>query len=386
MSKAKKKEVRMKDLLGEVSGTLAVSFEAITDSARKHPVIPKDSIANALVCAGVLGSQSLRHTDGILRQDPVRDLLDSQRPCVASDTTLSRVCAGFQGIEQSLTVFGQSLFQGRARSRLGIIDGSSLGGQLASVLLEVGDIPRYWGLAPIPKHGKELPVSLELIGQAAEAAGFRYILGDGLYASERFWKACDQVKAKGLVKTTDDAPFALLHQARMLFDHPVRGERVGYQFIEGCDADRSCTYKVWLTSGLWANTRRRLAVARVQETYLKGPRAGQTETFWVFSQDLELTPNQIRELAHGRWFIENNGFRALNEQTHRKHQASHDAHTALAIATFQAMAFMAIAAYKARLAHHKDQLRSLWDHGQLSFRLLRSALWISLALPSAESP
>jgi hypothetical protein len=207
-----------------------------------------------------------------------------------------------------------------------------------------------------------------------------------LYANERYWKACDRVRVKGLVKTTDDANFAILDHARMLFDYPVRGEQVGYQYAHGCDAERRCTYRVWLTTGLWATTRRRLAVARVEETSLKGPRAGLRDVFWVLSQDLALSPEHLRTLAHGRWFIENNGFRALNEQTHRKHQASHNPHTAMVLATFQAMAFMAIAAYRAKLAHHQDQLRVLWDHGQVSFRLLRTALWLSLALPNAASP
>jgi hypothetical protein len=380
MSKgAKKEQVSLRGLLRSTYGTLAVSLEGITDR-RKKKVIPTDTVAKAMIIGGgILGTESLRHLDGVLRHASVRELTGGS----ASDSTLSRVCAGLEGLQGSLKTLGQGLCHGKKRTRLGIIDGSSLGAQLASVLIEPGLIPRYWGFKLIPKHGKELPVSLDLLRHHRQA-GFQYLLADGLYACQRFWEVCDDLKCFGLVKNPD-LNLTIIQQAESLFNHPVRGKQVGYQLKEGVEAKHAVHYRIWQTTGLWSNTRRRLTVARVEETFLKGPRLGQTDTFRVLCQDLAIDPEKLRDLAHGRWFIENNGFKALNEQTHRKHLFSHHPHTAAVIAAFQMMGMMVLAAYRARLAHARHRLRSLFDHGQLSFRLLRSHLWGSL-LPASMSP
>jgi len=39
----------------------------------------------------------------------------------------------------------------------------------------------------------------------------------------------------------------------------------------------------------------------------------------------------MRELAHWRWDIENNGFKSLNDLVHTKHLYAHDAHAAEAV-------------------------------------------------------
>jgi hypothetical protein len=333
-----------------------------------------------IIGGGILGAQSVRHIDGILRQEPVKALTNGS----VSDSSLSRICAGLGGFHDSLRLLGQGLCRGYKRTRLGIIDGSSLGGQLASVLIEPGLLPRYWGFQLIPKHGKEFPVSLELL-RRFRTAGFKYLLADGLYARKPFWDVCDQLHCFGLVKNPD-LNLTIIQQAQGLFDYPVRGRGVGYQECQGTDALRAVAYHIWKTEGLWSNTHRRLTVARVQETQLKGPRQGQTDTFWVLCQDLTIDPDVLRELAHGRWYIENNGFKALNEQTHRKHRFSHDPSTAAVMAAFQMMGMMLIAAYRARLLRAGQCFRFLIDHGQLSFRSLRSRLWGNLALPASVPP
>ncbi len=55
------------------------------------------------------------------------------------------------------------------------------------------------------------------------------------------------------------------------------------------------------------------------------------EDFWVLSTDESLSGLQMREGGHIRWTIENNGFKALDEQTNCDHVYTHDAHTFLAL-------------------------------------------------------
>src|SRR5439155_15583309 len=55
-----------------------------------------------------------------------------------------------------------------------------------------------------------------------------------------------------------------------------------------------------------------LKLAWVCETHLKGKYAGQSFEFWVMSTDESLGAEELRELAHARWAIENNGFKRTN--------------------------------------------------------------------------
>ena len=55
------------------------------------------------------------------------------------------------------------------------------------------------------------------------------------------------------------------------------------------------------------------------------------EDFWVLSTDESLSGLQMRAGGHIRWTIENNGFKALDEQTNCDHVYTHEAHTFLAL-------------------------------------------------------
>jgi len=369
----------LRGFLRYLYGHLRVTYEAITDTSRKIPVISKDTLANAVVGATALGARSLREAD-FLGRSPMMKACMGRSP---SDTTVARVARGFYGTASALRQLWRRLrsqgYLGRGGQHVSVIDGTSWGGHLTSVVAEIGAAPAIVGTRPIPGTGNELSASLKLIQQvAAEEGRFAdYLLGDGLYACERFWKACDQVGCWGLVKTSDREAFAIFHQARMLFDHPIRGEQVGYQVLEGLDAARACRYRIWQTTGLWADTRRRLTVARLEETFLKGKR--QSEVFWVLCQDLTIAPQKLLDLMHARWFIENNVFKAFNDQAHSKHQFSHTGHTAEVLSHLQALAFVGLGAYRSFLERHKNLLPELWDHGRIPLRLLQSVFRLVLS-------
>ena len=82
------------------------------------------------------------------------------------------------------------------------------------------------------------------------------------------------------------------------------------------------SYEIWSTSGFRLNgVGQTFKVARVKEKHLK---TGAETIFWVITTKESLTGKQMRELAHRRWSIENNGFKELNDQVHSKRIWTHD--------------------------------------------------------------
>lgn len=314
----------------------------------------------------------------------------------ASDTTLTRVCGGMEKatIERWMRrVWRQLRGQGHlgvevqgSRVHVGVLDGSVLGGHERSVLVEVGEVTSYVKVKGIPHRGKELPTSLEVMEELSKEEGkgaFDLLLGDGLYACEGFFKGCEQAGIKGVVKTSEET-LNIVKDANGLFDQKTLAE--GIEYVEGIDVERMCQYRIWAVAGLqWSESCQYLKVARVEETPLKGKEAGKSSRFYVFSQAPRLSAMSLRQLAHLRWFIENNGFKALNEQVHSKHCFSHHSSTALVISLLQMIAAMLASAYHSFLKRNQHLMKSLWDHGTFSMQFLRTLLWSSLFLAKVDS-
>lgn len=390
----KKEEVSLANFLRYIEETfrLTSQWQDMPDS-RKSPEISLGAIAQAVMLGGAMGLESLRQVDQSLRLGWMGGRIRGKKGCRISDTTITRVCARMEGVtlEKSMQEIGQKIRQegmvgvslGGQRRRVGVVDGTSLGGQLASVLMEVGEVASCLGLERIPKRGKELPVSLALIQSKTQSNQLDYWLGDGLYACEEFWRVCSAEGVAGVVKTPEES-LNIVKDANGIFDAKERLE--GVEFAEGTDAQRNCTFRVWGVENLpWSETERVLKVVRVEETFFKGKFALETHRFWVLSQDQNLSAVSLRELAHQRWFIENEGFKALNEQVHSKHLYSHDSHTALILSMLQIIGAMLMAAYHWFLSSMKQSLEWLWDHGSFPMRLLRRYLWSSWNLARQDT-
>jgi hypothetical protein len=368
-----------------------------TPEKRESPEIGSGIVAQSVAMGAGLGVESFRQLDHLLKEAGVRRGLGSPRKRVASDTTVSRVCgqmakswarsalrASWRGVRRE-GLLGVEL--GGRNLRVGVMDGTMLGGFMTSVLVEVGEVPAPICLGRIPKRGKELPVSLAVLRHVAKQEGAKFlshVMGDGLYASESFWKSCEAIEAFGIVKTDEAGSLLILQDANGIFD--AAPSLPGVEFVEGVDAARGCLYKTWSAADLlWSNTERRLKVARVTETWLKGRFKGQTLTFWVISQDQTLDAVSLRELGHRRWFIENNVFRAFNEQAQTKHCFSRNSRTALVISALQMIGVVWVNTWRHALAFLKDKLKSLWDHGTFPLRRLRTKLWSTLHLAEADT-
>lgn len=300
---------------------------------RKRPEIPMATIILLMVMSLALGGRSFLQIDFLARRREMRRLLGSKRDMAASDTTLERVLptinveqvreelqlAYIQRKQRGATI---TLCTGR-RLRVGVVDGYETGSGMASGLqILAGRSPFLVDAEPYEKDGKELPTSTALIQRAAtrHRKGFvDLVLGDPLYVSGPFWTACRKCGVHVLVKgeTAKKEDLLLLREARDLC--AAGGDSALVERAQGVDAARGVTYEVSAVRGLKHDTYAgRVKVALVTETHLK-PRKGKhakrpnVSVFWVITTDEDLTAEEMRELGHLRWTIENVGFRSLNE-------------------------------------------------------------------------
>lgn len=367
--------------------------------ARKCPEVATAVVAEAVAVGAALGCPSLRQLDQTLKKAGVRQALGSGRERVASDTTVSRVCDVMKTSDLRDRVRGawraarreglMGVEVGGRRLRVGVVDGTFMGGQWMSVTLEVGDIPVPVSAVRYPKRGKELVAShamLRHIGRQEGRSVFDLMLFDGLYANEPIWAACEEVGVQGVVKLKPEEAdrLLILKDARGLFDAPKSSP--GVEYVKGVDQTRGCLYHVWAVADLeWSTRGRRLKVARVREKWLKGPYKGQTLEFWVISQDPELDALALRQLAHLRWFIENKGFKGFNEQAHTKHVFRRESAGAFNISLLQMMGRTWLELYRHEIRALKEKMKRLWDHGTFPMRLLRAYLWTSLGAAEPDT-
>jgi len=130
-----------------------------------------------------------------------------------------------------------------------------------------------------------------------------------------------------LIKT-DEESLNIIKDAKGLFSHWYNYSRYGLEHEVGFDDQRLCDYELWASEGFtFRGVEKPLKVAHVKEKYPKEVKPEkQNRDFWVICSDETLSGMQLRELAHLRWRIENNGFRQLNQQANCDHVYTHEPH------------------------------------------------------------
>jgi hypothetical protein len=222
--------------------------------------------------------------------------------------------------------------------------------------------------------GKELPTTQRLLCRVARRHGMRFVdllLADGLYITQKFLTRCRRLGLHVLVKTSEEGSLNVLEDARSIFDSRPMADAV--ERVSGVDADRQVAYEVWAAGGFrhmgYAGS---LKVARGVERSLK-PRQGRgaSETFWVISTDESLSAGDLRELAHRRWSIENNGFKMLNEQMNSKHVWTRGARSRQTFEVLMLCMFLSFGMLKAFEAElDEDQLWESWKLHQVTLGFL----------------
>ena len=360
---------------------------------RSRPKIGIGSIFQALFYLGVLGLGSLLGLDQFLRTRGGRKLFKSAKSLV-SDSTLSRTLAkmGLAGLHTLLLAVyaaGRALGVGRCpvgkgRWRIGVIDGSQFGRFMASCFAEIGSVCLMGGLEKIPKRGKELPASERLLRKLLARFGPRWVdllLLDGLYVAQGFLRVClEQCHIDFLIKT-QEAGLNIIRDAMGLFRN-YRTYAQDIEYVQGTDADRMVSYQVYALEGFFLEgVEAPIKVAWVQEENL---RTGQQTEFWVLTSLEELTAEEIRELAHWRWDIENNGFKSLNSLVHTKHLYAHDLHAAESMTLILFIAGNVLQLFLTQI--RREDIEALFGKVKATRRFLQQQLRASVeTLPLPET-
>ena len=348
-----------------------------------------------MVGALALRKQSFHQIDLFARNQGAKKWLGTRRSMVASDATLWRVLPQMNRTELRAFVHqayrllrkrGQcnlELPSGR-KIRAAAVDGTCWGKRYASAVEILGAAPVILDFQPAPGEGHELATSAAVLRRVfyqfhdLEGGLADIVLGDGLYITEKMLKLCrNELGTHLLVKTTEFDSLLILKDAEALFN--AGGEMArSIERHRGIDAERGLSYEIWAAPGFeHTGFEEKLKVARVRIQPLKGEEAA--ETFWIITTDTTLSGQDMRELAHRRWTIENHGFRALNDATNSKHvwtrgKNSEDIFEVLML--MMTLSFMLVVAYHAQV--DKDALWEKFRLRRLTMRQLAEEWLMSL--------
>lgn len=301
------------------------------DRARRRPLVKPSAIFRAGVGQGVLELGSVLQVDQWLRTNAAQRFIGQPTDalCRGSDSTLLRALGQWELGPTRAATYALHLWQrdqGQAQRvlssgrsvRLAVVDGSCFGGVWASVLGFAGsfyysvDLERYAG------RGHELAASRAVVARATERLGTGFathLLYDGLMADRADFAMARRHWGLHLVVKTSEQTLALVADSRALWSAatPTQLRAAGVEVVSGVDEARAVSYTVCAQGGMrWEGLVFALKLAWVRETHLKGKYAGQTVEFWVITTDESLQASEMREVAHARWAIENNGFKRTN--------------------------------------------------------------------------
>lgn len=299
------------------------------DGARRYPQVTPAYIYEALVFQVVLSLRSVLSLDLWLRAPYAPKLLPRRGKRRGSDSTFLRALAAWKpastrrasyALHRMLRQWGGSrctLSTGQEVA-LAVVDGSCFGGHWACALGFAGATWQPLDIEPYAQRGKELPAARALLDRAVchLGAGFAtHLLYDGLMAVKDDFKRARLRWGLHLVLKSKEVGLEPIASSLAAWqgcsDAQLRAR--GVEVARGVDSERGVAYVVAAQGGIrWQGLAWPLKVAWVHETALKGKRAGQTEPFWVLSTDENLGAEALREIAHRRWAIENQGFKTLN--------------------------------------------------------------------------
>lgn len=302
---------------------MSACFNNFSDN-RKQPQIPASDIAKSVILMPALQLQSILQLDQMARHSVFKNLIGSKRSMVASDTTFERVLPNLdlQPINNTIrAVYNQVVSRGLSKFhfssgnklRLAAVDGSGFGQYFASVVTLIGQ-----GTFPLDSHvhetrGNELLCSRATLSRITDLLGHSWcdiLLADGLYPTKEDFKSAKELYGCDLLVKTCEETLNILKYAKAVF----ASANPNVQSAKGFDSQRKVFYEAKSIEGLiWQGLEHPLTVTWVIETKAN-PKSDENpyEEFFAITTKTGLSPNDIREAAHARWFIENNVFKRLN--------------------------------------------------------------------------
>jgi hypothetical protein len=293
-------------------------FQGFTD-IRKRPQIKLQAILMSLFAMPLFGMRTLLSNDREARTKHYKKLFGCERKMVASDSTLARVLKWLypQQVKQFLLSWLQTFEQrdllrkrlsakGRLR-RLGILDGSYMGGHWLVTLCLAGKIDYPLMVERCHNQGQEQLVARKMMRAAKKLLGKlrpELWLLDALYFTVNTIAVARGQRAHVLFKFKDADYRTVTADACILFQHFG-----GDQELSGWDAERGCRWKLRQTLDRFAEYP--VQVVQLTETYPKRKR-NPTVISWIVTTDLDLPLEEVREAAHQRWQIENGIFKRIS--------------------------------------------------------------------------
>jgi len=313
------------DFLGETLG-IKQQLRSFYD-IRSNPTISLSTILCAVFLMPFFGLTSLLALDSLARTKRYKKLFDCKRKMVVSDSTVARVLRWLIPEQPKLFLLSlvdhfdrlglldKALEPGGTPRRVGIIDGSVMGGHHHVTFSLHGSIDYPVLVEDQQRRGKELPVAMELIDKAHQQLGECFpdlILFDSLYFNTNTFR---NVRLKGahlLIKGSNPEFRSVLQDAQFLFEHDVVE---GVETDSGFDYVRLCRWSMKKTSGEFAGYP--IQIAHLVEYYPKRTKNALADS-WIVTTDLALSSLSLREAAHLRWHIENNVFKRISHLTGTK--------------------------------------------------------------------
>lgn len=281
----------------------------------------------SLFYTSIINKNSFLARDQLLRETFFRKFFKTRRKMVASDTTLIRNLSdnverdeieevNFKIVENS----GYSLIEPILNRMCMILDGTGIGKELSETAIIPTHTNIVLGTCKIEKKGKELEGAKELISKIANRFDknyFNLVLYDGLGYTKNIFNDCYRLLgAKVLVKTTED--LKVIKEVETLINFGI----VKVFHESGFDDEMLVKYDITYANQMSGYTIDfPLKVAIISE---KNVKTGVEEIFYVITNDIELTPLEMRYAAHLRWRIENNGFKLMNKLFETKKYRSKD--------------------------------------------------------------
>jgi hypothetical protein len=346
-----------------------------------------------LIVGGLaLRKQSFHQIDLFARTEAAKKWLGTKRPMVASDATFWRVLPVMdrqqlrQFVREAYRILrrqghGTLVLPSGRKIRAAAVDGTCWGGRYASAVEILGKPSVVVDFQPAPGHGHELSTSERVLRRCFDSFGKDFadmVLGDGLYITLEMLRLCrEELGAHLLVKTKELDSLNILQDAEALFR---AGGEFGcdVEYRKGTDLGRGLRYEVWAARGFHhTGFTGELKVARVATEPLKGE--GERETFWIVTTDLSLSAEDMRELAHLRWSIENHGFRALNDAMNSKHvwtRGERAAEVFESLMLMMLLSFMLVVAFHAEL--DKERLFRKWRIRRITLKQLADCWLMSI--------
>jgi len=294
-------------------------MEGFTD-IRKKPVIALRTILMSLYLMPFFSMTSLLSNDRMARTKRYRRLFSCRRKMVASDSTFARVLGWlkYQEVQRFLLRFlkmfeqrdmlRKRLCEGGRLRRLGVLDGSYMGGHWQVTLCLPGKIAYPVMLRGYRKRGKELEAARELMRDAPGVLGKarpELWLLDALYFNTATIEIAREQQAHVLFKFKKTDLRTVTKDAQNLFEHYGGDEEQS-----GFDTERLCRWWVRKTEEKF-HSEYPVQVVELVERYVKRKQNRNTRC-WIVSTDLELSLEEIREAAHQRWQVENNVFKRIS--------------------------------------------------------------------------